>query len=475
MEHGRTGRGIGVGFRAGLGLTLLLAAGPSASHAVNLSISPPAAEYAESLETFPNPERGWFWPFNPYCCSTNQPHRPLDVGFLKRLRERPEAITLIRDGVQLGQHMHGPISQESLNRIQADWDATRQAGVKVIVRFLYDWSLNNRDPEESVIDTHLEQLGPLLRANEDVIAMVEAGLFGGSGEANKSNQGYVYSDPNSGGWQRLSPAGIRIYRKLLTVIPPPRQMLVRYPRFKWDLLGWNSSTALPGADRRIGYYDDGWLGDDNHFAFFQLPNERRFTEQDSRHVIVGGEPSMRTATNQDAAAALREMIKLHQTTLNRNSNDASSMYDRWRLSPQWGDITRRMGYRIVLQKVSFDSVAEDATQVKFTVQLVNRGFASLANPRPSVLILRNRATGAMTRLPLRLDLRQVAPNSESVLTVSENVRLPQEPAGYDAGLHFPDASPSIAHRVEYAVRLATDGVWEARSGIHWLGIRMELK
>jgi hypothetical protein len=120
-------------------------------------------------------------------------------------------------------------------------------------------------------------------------------------------------------------------------------------------------------------------------------------------------------------------------------------------------------------------VAEDATQVKFTVQLVNRGFASLVNPRPSILILRNRATGAMTRLPLRLDLRQVAPNSESVLTVSENVRLPQEPAGYDVGLHFPDASPSIAHRVEYTVRLATDGVWEARSGIHWLGIRMESK
>lgn len=475
MEQVRDGRRIGFGFRAGLGLTLLLAGGPSASHAFTLSISQSSVEYVESIETFPNPERGWFWPFNPHCCSTNQPHRPLDVGLLKRLRGRPEAITLIRDGVQLGQHMHGPISQESLNKIQADWDAARQAGVKIIVRFLYDWSLNNRDPEESIIDTHLEQLGPLLRANEDVIAMVEAGLFGGSGEANKSNQGYVYHDPNSGGWQRLSPAGIGIYRRLLSLIPPSRQMLVRYPRFKWDLLGWSSTTALPGADRRIGYYDDGWFGDDNHFAFFQLANERSFTEQDSRHVIVGGEPSAGTVTNHDAAASLQEMVKLHQTTLNLKNRDASSVYARWRRSPHWDEITRRMGYRIVLQKVAFDPVAENPTQVRITAHLVNRGFASLMNPRSSVLVLRNRSTGGMTRILLQLDLRRVAPNSESVLRFSENVQLPQAYAAYDVGLDFPDSSPIIAHRVEYALRLATEDIWEPRSGIHWLGIQMELK
>lgn len=475
MEQVRDWRRLGSALGVGLGITLLLAAEPSPSQTFSLSISQPSAEYTESFEAFPNPERGWFWPFNPYCCSTYRPHRPFDVGVLRRLRGRAEAVTLVRDGVQLGQHMYGPISQETLKKIQADWDAARQAGVKIIVRFLYDWSLNDRDPEEPVIDMHLEQLAPLLAVNADVIAMVEAGLFGGSGEANKSSQGYVYYDQKSGGWQRLSPAGIRLYRKLLSVIPPSRQMLVRYPRFKWDLMGWTPSTARPGADPRIGYHNDGWFGDENHFAFFRLTNERAFTEEDSRYVIVGGEPSMTTATNHDAAASLQQMIKLHQTTLNLNSTDASSVYDRWRMSPQWGDITRRLGYRIALQKVFFDPVAEHPTQVRFTVQLVNRGFASLMNPRPSVLVLRNRSTGAMTRVPLTLDLRRVAPNSEGVLTFAQNVELPPDAAGYDAGLQFPDSSASIAHRAEYALRLATEGIWEPTSGIHWLRIQVGLK
>jgi hypothetical protein len=249
-------------------------------------------------------------------------------------------------------------------------------------------------------------------------------------------------------------------------------MLVRYPRFKWDLLGWSAATAIPGTDRRIGYYNDGWFGDGRHFAFFQLANERSFTEQDSRDVMVGGEPSMATATNLDAAASLQEMIKLHQTTLSLNQTDALPVYARWRASPHWNDMTRRLGYRIVLQKVLVEPVAGNPSEVRLTAQLVNRGFARLINARPSVLVLRNRATGAISRIPLRLDLREVAPNSESVLKAVEHVQLPTGPASYDVGLHFPDASPSIAPRVEYALRLASEGLWDPATGIHWLGIEI---
>jgi Domain of unknown function (DUF4874) len=295
---------------AGLALTFLVAAAAGPTPALTLSVSPSAAQYEESLDIFPNPERGWFWPIDPKCCGTDLPHPPVEVGRLRALRGRPEAITLVRDGVLLGRHMHEPISPQTLNRIQADWDAARRAGVKVIVRFLYDWSLNNRDPEEAILAGHLDQLAPLLTANEDIIATVEAGLFGGSGEGNRSDRGYVYFDPRRGGWHRLSEAGIRIYGKLLSRVPRSRQMLVRYPRFK------------------------------------------------------------------------------------------------------------------------------------------------------------------MSRIPLRLDLRQVAPNSEGVLSAVEQVQLPTGSGSYDVGLHFPDASPGIAHRVEYALRLASEGLWDPATGIHWLGIEI---
>jgi hypothetical protein len=459
------------GVALALGITLL-EADARALPAPTVAVSPPAVEYEESAAVYPNPERGWFWPFNPSCCAPDRPHPPLSARRLERLRARPEGITLIRDGVQLGQHLRGPISRETLARIEADWDAARRAGVKVIVRFLYDWSSSNRDPEEAILDRHLDQLAPLLAANEDVIAMVEAGLFGGSGEGNRSDQGYVYYDPGRGGWHRLSPAGIRMYRKLLHAIPASRQMLVRYPRFKWDLLGWTAATARAGADARIGYHDDGWFGDDNHFAFFQLAGERAFAERDTRHVVMGGEPSTATPTNRDPRTSLQRMATLHQTTLNLNSPDAQSVYERWRLSPEWDEMTRRLGHRIALQSAAVSPAPGEARRVRVTLRLVNRGFAPLMNARPSLLVLRNRSTGAIGRVPLSLDLRRVAPNSEAVLAFSEEVAIPREAASYDVGLHFPDAAPRLAHRVEYALRLASEGIWDPATGIHWLGIEL---
>lgn len=453
----------------------LLSADAGAAPSPSVSIRPAVVEYEESLQVFPNPERGWFWPFNPECCGTDRPHAPLEVDVLRELRARPEAITLIRDGVQLGRHLNGPLSDQTLGRIRSDWNAARQAGVKVIVRFLYDWSRSDRDPEESIMERHLGQLAPLLAENEDVIAMVEAGLFGGSGEANRSEHGYVDHDPGRGGWQRLSPAGIRMYRKLLSVIPASRPMLVRYPRFKWDLMGWSPSTARPGAERRIGYYDDGWFGDDRHFAFFQLPNERSFTEEDTRHVIMGGEPSMATATNRDAAAALREMAALHQTTLNLDSTDARPVYERWRLGPEWAEMSRRLGYRIVLLKAALRPASPNRFQATFSAELVNRGFAPLMSWRPAVLVLRDRATGSVTRVPLSLDLRRVEPGGAAPLVFSEDVPLPREPAEYDVGLHFPDPSPRIAARPAYALRLATRDIWDPVTSIHWLGVQVSVR
>jgi Domain of unknown function (DUF4874) len=171
---------------------------------------------------------------------------------LQALRTGPDRITLIRDMVQLGMFMTTDISSQRLDEIEADWNEARVAGVKVIVRFLYEYSLQNRDPKEAIILRHIEQLRSLLERHKDTIAFVEAGLFGGSGEANGSDNGYVFDDPRSGGWQRLSLAGRRIYRELMSAIPVDRMMAVRYPRLKWDVLGWNSSTAVP-RDAQTAY------------------------------------------------------------------------------------------------------------------------------------------------------------------------------------------------------------------------------
>jgi hypothetical protein len=46
---------------AGQALTFLVAAAGGAISVLTLSIPPAAAQYEESLDIFPNPERGWIW------------------------------------------------------------------------------------------------------------------------------------------------------------------------------------------------------------------------------------------------------------------------------------------------------------------------------------------------------------------------------------------------------------------------------
>jgi hypothetical protein len=159
----------------------------------------PAAAWAEDqvwipkadLSAFVNPERGWIWPINPVCCGQDEPHPPITAADLAGLRDSPERVTLVRDLVQLGMFLDGPTSDARLAEIEAYCEAIRAAGMKVVPRFLYDCSMHNREPPTEIIAGHLEQLAPLLSRNADVIAWLEAGLFGGTGEAAASGQCHV--------------------------------------------------------------------------------------------------------------------------------------------------------------------------------------------------------------------------------------------------------------------------------------------
>jgi hypothetical protein len=96
--------------------------------------------------------------------------------------------------------------------------------------------------------------------------------------------------------------GQRILLKELQILPAERMLTLRYPRLKWDLFGWdaysamqhalNPTTAFTQKDRaRVGFQNDGFMGDAAHYAMFQLPNESKFMAQDSEFVVHHGEIS----------------------------------------------------------------------------------------------------------------------------------------------------------------------------------------
>ena len=86
----------------------------------------------------------------------------------------------------LTDYMTGNIDEEYLERIQDCFDAIREGGAKAIVRFAYRDDNSDltiaQEPEASILLGHIEQVKPILQANEDVLFVLQAGFIGTWGE-----------------------------------------------------------------------------------------------------------------------------------------------------------------------------------------------------------------------------------------------------------------------------------------------------
>ena len=96
-------------------------------------------------------------------------------------------------------------------------------------------------------------------------------------------------------------------------------------------------------------------------------------------------------------------------------------------------------------------------------------MATPHNPRPVWLVLRNTATRATHRIKLDTDPRRWAGRDDHDGS-ARNVAIPGssrlEPT--QLLLSLPDPAPHLAHRPEYAIRIANAGVWEPSTGLNRL-------
>jgi len=446
--------------------------------------------FAGDNSIFPNPERGIYFSYMPpgggRVGQQETMHAPLVTEELKALRTRPEAITLIRDCILIPRKFWSePISQAYLDRLQRDFDGVRAAGIKSAIRFIYDWGMQNRDPDEAVIVRHLGELKPLLERNWDVIAWVQAGLFGGTGEGCVSDHGYVYAKHLAAGgdtprWQGLSEAGRRILLRELSLIPKDRMMTVRYPRLKWDLCGWDvpsaasqartGKNAFDGSDAaRIGFYDDGFMGDDRHYAMFQVSGEADFTAKDSEFVIFEGEISDASSYKLQKGQVTLDMIRYRQTALHDAGDGGNKVFSNWKANGDMDTIIKRMGYRFRLVRAEFPKALRPGSACQVKIEMANDGFTRIMNPRGMEMILRGPTTYSV-HLNDGRDNRLWLPGPGERKTLEIVAGLPDSilPGEYEVLLNLHDPHPSLAWRPDYSIRLANDKVWEAESGFNRL-------
>lgn len=417
------------------------------------------ARFAPTDAELPNPERGWY---------------KAGVGNLDRLD--PEALAeayragrrLVYARIDLAPYRTRPIPTAYLKKLEAGFETARRAGVKLIVRGVYNYPAgetayrNAQDAPLAQVLHHIAQLKPLLHDNEDVIAFVQAGFIGAWGEWHTSSNGLT--EPA---------ARLQIRDALLEAVPQGRFVQFRYPP---HLIEWTPELrAGPAATRlRVAFHNDCFMASRTDVGTFDEDAALRTSQQEHMARLgdvspFGGEtcnpaddqnPESRTS----CADILTEGARYNLTYLN-DGYYRPLFHQRWIDQGCHDEVSRKMGYRLRLIDASHRRSARPGDALGMTLVVRNDGWARPFNPRPLEILLRNRASGkALAVSAPSTDARSWLPGVERKLSL--DLALPRDlaPGAYDLLLALPDASARLRNDRRYSIRFANadDGASDQR-------------
>lgn len=485
-----------------------------------VTYTPPVTDtifYAESDEDFPNPERGFYRATETYVNN----YEPLDVDEMKTWRTLQQAddgnykvySTLVFRNIILRGYANKNLSQDILDNINKDFDAARKAGVKLIVRFCYTITANSGtcpegficpeygDAPKNIVLQHIAQLKPLLQDNADVIACFQMGFVGTWGENYYSD---YFGDPSSNGKGKLTDKNWsdknEVLKALLDALPQSRMIQVRTPQMKqryvYGVDAPTSSAALTDAESftgsdaaRIGFHNDCFLSSPNDYGTYDdygnssSPRAdaysvlHAYAATDGKYAVVGGETCDDTYSPENncenSGKAQTEMRNMHYSFLNCSYNN--DVNNDWESGGCMDAIKKNLGYRFVLHNAIFPKEAVTAgTQLAFTLNIENVGYASPYNARPVQLIMRNKNDKQEFVFTVDTDVRKWFTGSNNVnikLIINNNTSAGE----YELFLFLPDAYESIAKRPEYAIRFANENNWDETTGYNSLNKTITIK
>lgn len=338
------------------------------------------------------------------------------------------------------------IDQATLEAFAAGFARVRSAGFKVVLRAAYnDGPIGAADAKLSRVLGHIEQLRPLLVANADVIAVVEAGFFGAWGE--------WHSSTNELG--ELS-ARTQILHALLAAVPSSRAVLVRTPKHVDDVFpGGPMADAIgfDGSDRaRIGHHNDCFLASADDEGTYPEPvaTWKAYVAADSRFTPMGGETCGVDAPRSECASALSELAQLHFTFLNQQYHPG--VWDSWRVGGCESAVRNRLGYRFRLTAGSRSESVRPGGTLRVALSIHNDGFAALMNQRPLLFIVHDASNRYAASTAI--DARRWSPGSDSTVSVALALPAAIAPGTYTLSLALPDADEGLRAREEFAIRFA---------------------
>lgn len=371
-------------------------------------------------------------------------------------------VSLVYSYVRLDDYRESDLPPELLENLEKALAAMRQGGIKVVLRFSYNFGpYPDSEPDASLeqILRHIEQLKPVLQRNADVIVWLHAGFIGAWGEWHSSTHG-LDRDMN---------AKRAILEALADALPADRFILLRYPPDLMTLFPepLSAEQAFSGSfQARLGFHNDCFLSSDTDVGTYggNRQSDIAYLSALTQFVPASGETCQVYPPLQSCEAAIREMETLHWTDLNQSYH--KQVIKNWQRAGCLEEIQKRLGYRLVLEEATFNAVAKPGGIVNLSWKMRNEGFASPLNPRPLFLVLDGPAN---VTLPLEgIDPRTWLPGEWQLST---SVQLPSDlPAGeYRLALWLPDGYESLRADPRYSIRFANQDVWDETHGWNVLG------
>ena len=419
-----------------------------------------------------------------------------------------DGVTVAQAYCYLNRYCDAPIPQAKLDALQADFDRARKEGVKFLLRFAYETDMSRtRGPTAERILSHIRELTPIVRANTDVIYVLQTGWVGAWGEFHSSAHRLEYDEVEVP----------RIVRATLDMLPGDRVTMMR--------TSYQRSLALKGlgGDRevtaetawgdsppaRIGFFNDATLADFHDAGTFlhdrkalakmawddilglkfDQPGAQVFDRmaRESVYVPVDGELfwiGHVDTLRQNGLAAIQRLRLHHYTTLSIvhgnsefDKNKGAGAIDAWKSNPitpqllsaygipydsaYFAGVPFRTAYEYIRDHLGYRLVAKgcELKDGKARLMVRNYGFAAPVNPRPAYFAV-VAADGKVTEIPTGFDCRKLLPEQDTVIEAP----VPALKDGERLALWLPDGSESIRNCPAYSISLAGGATIETTGG-----------
>jgi hypothetical protein len=217
------------------------------------------------------------------------------------------------------------------------------------------------------------------------------------------------------------------------------------------------------ARARLGHHNDCFLASASDLGTYDSPVAEwmSYVDQDSRFTAVGGETCLVYPARTACAPALAELTAKHWSYLNAEYN--TTVLAGWQTGGCATEIRRRLGYRFVLERATYNEAVAPGGELTVTIDVANRGFAAPYNRRPVELVLTDGTTRMVARLAA-LDARRWRAGETTRVTARLRVPATLATGTYTLALRLPDESASLARDPRYAIQLANQDVWGEAQG-----------